>query len=208
MRRHSKKMDERLLRIAVIIMIGFVISTALGAVLCNGIYGAKASELSVELKTFFSGVRENGVAGAGSFSNVFIKYFKYGIFIWVGGWLGYGIILSGAALCFRGISLGFTTSMLLQTYGFKGILAAALTILPQNLILIPMYLGLTWLAVCFWLRQKGGQSGKAGLRREKNRQYTEYGVILCGALFLTAFAAGIETAIIPLLMEGAAMFLV
>lgn len=206
-RQHRKiRVNDNQMRIAVLTMAVFLVSTALGAILCNGFYGAKAQEMGVELHTFFSGIRENGVSG--NFASVYFKYIKYGLFIWMGGFLAYGVIISGVALCFRGVCLGFTTAILLNTYGLKGFLAATLTILPQNMILIPVYVCLTWAAVCFWYKRHNRGIGKAGLRRERNKQLTEYSIFLCGALLLTAVATFIETSVIPFVMESVAVFLV
>lgn len=205
--RRQIQRDDKQIRIAFIILLAFLAANIIGAMLCNGIYGTKTSGLALELKNFFTGVKENGVTGSYSFSTIYWKYLKYSLFIWIGGWLSYGCIISGVALCFRGLSLGFTTAMLLRTYGFKGFFVALLTIVPQNLILIPAYLILTWAATCFWLRRGRSSNGKAGLRREKNKQYTEYSIFLMAAILLIAVATLVEAFVIPVFMKGIALFL-
>lgn len=48
-----------------------------------------------------------------------------------------GILL---VLIYKGASLGFSSTLLIETYGAKGVLMVLLTLVPQNIILIPAIL--------------------------------------------------------------------
>ena len=126
-----------------------------------------------------------------SFGAYFWKYLKYGVLIWLGGWMQMGIFFSGAVFLFRSVSLGFTSAMLFLTHGEKGIFHAVISILPQNLLLIPAYTLLMWSALYYMLHWKE-EGGKRALKRERRRKQAEYCIILGGGIVLLAGASGVE----------------
>lgn len=102
-----------------------------------------------------------------------------------------GIFFSGAVFLFRSVSLGFTSAMLFLTHGEKGIFHAVISILPQNLLLIPAYTLLMWSALYYMLHWKE-EGGKRALKRERRRKQAEYCIILGGGIVLLAGASGVE----------------
>jgi len=108
-----------------------------------------------------------------------------------------GLFLSGAAFLLRSISLGFASAMLMVTYGVKGVWGAMLSILPQNIILIPAYI-FTMCAAIYYLLDWNEGHGKRGLKRERRRKQTEYCILFLASIALIAIGAGIEVALYPL----------
>ncbi len=182
----KRNKQEKRQMMAVMICLFFLLSTTLGAVFANGLSQEAVSELQYHMQKLFAEEKEN------TFWSIFLKYFKYDALIWLGGCFYYGGVLSAGVLAFRGISLGYTTAVLIRSYGGNGIVAAIFSLLPQNIILLPVYFFMTWLALCFLLEQKKEQFGKGALKRETQRKWTEYGILFLASAVLIAAASFLE----------------
>jgi stage II sporulation protein M len=201
------EIDRQKWNMGVAICISFLIAVFVGAVVSNVISSEKVAIMGEELKTFFSGIFENGEEIRPSFSAIFMKYAKYVFLIWLGGWFPFGIILSGGILMFRGASLGFTAAMLMKEFGMRGVIATVFTILPQNLLLIPTYLFITWAAISFSIDRGTKKIGKAGLKRERTKKSTEYAIFFSGAVICLALVSLLEISVLPYFMKIAAVIL-
>lgn len=184
-------LDKRGQKIIFIVCLSFLFGVMGGAIAAN-LMGADA-------KTELSGVVRNAIEiqQTGSFTVTFWKYLKYDIIIWLGGWLQLGLFLSGMAFLLRSISLGFASAMMMVTYGFKGVWSAMLTLLPQNIVLIPAYIFIMCTAIYYLLTWNEGK-GKRGLKRERRRKQTEYCLLFAASVILIAIGAGIEVVLYPL----------
>ena len=187
MPRKANKEQKRQM-MAVMICLLFLFSTIAGALLANGLPLEQMEGLQGSINTLFQTEQQY----TPTVWSVFLKYLKYDVLIWLGGCFYYGAVLSAGVLAFRGISLGYTAAVLFMTYQTKGMFAVICAMLPQNLILLPVYFFMTWLAFCFWLEQKKGQSGKGALKREVTRIWTEYIILLWGSVLVIAVASFIE----------------
>ena len=180
------KSDKRQM-MAIMICLFFLLATMIGAILANSLSLEDVSIIRGSIEKVFQQEQNQK-----SFLSIFLKYLKYDILIWLGGCFYYGAALSAGVLAFRGISLGYTASMLYMIYGVKGIFAVICSMLPQNLILLPVYFFMTWIAFCFLLEQKNGQYGKGALKREVTRRWTEYAILFGGSVLAVGFASLIE----------------
>ncbi len=136
-----------------------------------------------------------------SFGYVFWKYLKYDLLIWAGGWLSMGIFLSGSICLFWGVSLGFTTAMMMASYGSKGVLLAVMGVVPQNMILIPVYLTMTGAAMYYLFVWDEEVVRKRAIKREKRKRKTEYCILLVGSVVLVCLASCVEIYVTPFLMK-------
>ena len=164
----------------------FLFSVAAGAILANGISIEEVHTMQGDIENLFQKQTEK------NFLSVFLKYLKYDVLIWVGGCFCYGAVLSAGTLAFRGVSLGYTAAVVFRAYGAKGIFVVICSMLPQNIILLPIYFLMTWFAYCFLMEQKKGQIGKGALKREQTRIWTEYTILLWGSVVAIAIASLIE----------------
>lgn len=185
MRAAENKMQKRQM-IILMICILFLFSVATGAIFANAFSDEEMNEIYYSVTELFE--KEN----AHHFSTAFLKYLKYDILIWLGGCFDYGAILSAGVLAFRGISLGYTSAVLFRACGIRAVLAVMGSMLPQNIILLPAYFFMTWLAFCFLIERTKGQYGKGALKRESTRKWTEYVILLCCSILAVAVAALIE----------------
>ena len=173
----KKKQETGRQKILYIVCLFFLLGTAGGAIMANFLPMEEKSSLSLLLQ---QGGEKQQILSFGAY---FWKYLKYGVLIWLGGWMQMGIFFSGAVFLFRGVSLGFTSAMLLLAHGKKGIFLALISILPQNLLL--------WAAIYYMLHWKE-EEGKRALKRERRRKRVEYCIILGGGIVLLAGASGVE----------------
>ena len=73
------------------------------------------------------------------------------LFIWLSGFLHKipCALISGAVVLYKGTVTGYTVGMLSRTYALKGVLLAAVGILPQYIILLPLMFLLSTAAFSF-----------------------------------------------------------
>lgn len=184
--------EERKLAIGVCVF--FLGAVFIGAVLAN------------VMKSGEGGVFSGGLQGIAqektlTFSAVYLKYAKYAFLIWLGGWIPLGLVCSGVTVFFRGMFLGFTTGFLIRGYGMRGVFVILSSCFLQNLILIPLYLFLTWCAILFFMDQRKPKTGKSGLQREKQKRRIEYTVIFLGGMLGIFFVSGLEMILAPVLWQ-------
>lgn len=67
-------------------------------------------------------------------------YIKWFLIVWVCGCTVIGVPLIFLLYFMKGILLGFTIGFLTQTAGWYGVLYATITLLPSNLLFIPLFL--------------------------------------------------------------------
>jgi len=175
--------DRQVQQIVGIVCLFFLLGTLGGALAANLLPTAEKGELSLFLR--------ERTAEIPSFLSLFWKYLKYDLIIFLGGWMQMGLFLSGTVFLFRSISVGFTSAMLMATYGAKGILLAGKFFLPQNLFLIPAYI-LMMSAAFYYMFRWQEEGGKRALKREKRRKRTEYCILFGASVFLAFGAAGVE----------------
>lgn len=185
MKKRKKGIDKRVQTILGIVCLFFLFGSLGGALAANLLPAEERNIISVFLQDMAVSTQTC------SFSAVFWKYMKYAICIWLGGWLEMGLFFAGAVFLFRSLAVGFTSAMMMTTYGTQGIHMAVLTFLPQNLLLIPAY-SLLMAAAMYYLFSWQEEGKKRGLKRERRRKQTEYCILFGLSILLVAVAAGIE----------------
>ena len=189
MKKKKRGIDKQVQKIIGIVCLFFLLGTAGGALAANLLPAGQQGELSVFLQIALEETSE------ASFLSIFWKYLKYDIIIWLGGWMQLGLFFAGAAFLFRSVAVGFTSAMMMATYGAKGILFSAATFLPQNLLLIPAYI-IIMSASIYYLLSWQEEGPKRALKRERRRKQMEYCILFGVSIVLLAAAAGVERAIL------------
>ncbi len=185
MKKKKRGIDKRIQKIFGIVCLSFLLGTAGGALAANLLSVGEQASLSAFLQDALENGRET------TFLSIFWKYFKYDFMIWMGGWMSFGLFFSGAAFLFRSISVGFTSAVMMTTYGARGVFMTLTNCLPQNLLLIPTYIFIMSAAAYYLLSwQEAG--GKRALKRERRRKQTEYCILFAFSVILLAAASGVE----------------
>ncbi|MBJ8029758.1 stage II sporulation protein M [Bacillus cereus group sp. N21] len=124
-----------------------------GAILVNSLQVNQKQDLSFYLNRFFGQVSKGEFAIASEmFRESYFSQLKYIGFIWLLGISIIGLPLIFILLFLKGIVVGFTVGFLVSQHGWNGLLLAFVSVLPQNLIIIPAFLVMTTVAASFSLR--------------------------------------------------------
>lgn len=186
---------ERGQRIATIVCLCFLFGCIGGAVAAN--IGGQSEEANLALF-----LQEKLADGAQmEFGQVVWKYLKYDLLIWLGGWLSMGVFLSGCICLLRGVSLGFTSAMLMASYGKDGVWLTCLGILPQHFLLLPAYLGMTIAAIYYLFAWEEEGVRKKSRKQDKKRKRMEYVILGLASLLLIVAASGIEVLLSPFVLQ-------
>lgn len=177
-----------------------LIGILLGAIGANSMNEMQYTELGNYLNGFLNKIKQEGVMSQ-NYADVVVKYGKYALLIWLCGFIAPGAVFIYMILIFRGVGYGFTTALLVKQYGKVGISFAALSYLPQNIILIPAYIGIAFVSMQYILKKFQKLPPKARLQREKQKTNLEYIIIFMGEFMLVAAASAVEVYVIPILLS-------
>lgn len=187
--------DNRIQYIIVVAL--FVLGLIMGNFKAGGLDGSVRERLLQMLDAYFGG-RQAAATGLGVFINACFNQGRFMLAIWALGLTVIGIPLILAVVFMRGFALGFTVGFLLREKAGAGVMLSLISLLPQNLVYIPLLLVAAVLAVNFSLYIVRGRGyGKAAL-----------GVSLLGytalmGLMLTVFMLGafVEAYLVPWLLH-------
>ncbi len=165
-------------------------------------YSMKA-DLADHLVAFLDGFDEElSLRGQSSFFSLLVYQIKIILLIWILGLSVIGLPFIPVILFLRGFVIGFTMGFLIEELAAAGFLFALASLLPQNFLLIPLYIFSGLISIAFaWNLLTALLS-----RRVVDfwQQFTGYSILMsiCGTGFI--FAALVEFFISPFLMNLAA----
>ncbi|MDM5189800.1 stage II sporulation protein M [Bacillus sp. DX4.1] len=146
---HIQENSSLYIFVSVLLLMGVVF----GAILVNSLQVNQKQDLSFYLSRFFGQVSKGEFAIAGEmFRESYFSLLKYIGFIWILGISIIGLPLIFLLLFLKGVVVGFTVGFLVSQHGWNGLLLAFVSVLPQNLIIIPTFLVMTTIAASFSLR--------------------------------------------------------
>ncbi|MDF2082921.1 stage II sporulation protein M [Bacillus pseudomycoides] len=146
---HIQENSSLYIFVSVLLLMGVVF----GAILVNSLQVNQKQDLSFYLNRFFGQVSKGEFAIASEmFRESYFSQLKYIGFIWLLGISIIGLPLIFILLFLKGVVVGFTVGFLVSQHGWDGLLLAFVSVLPQNLIIIPAFLVMTTVAASFSLR--------------------------------------------------------
>lgn len=188
--------------IYVFVAVLFFMGVVFGAVVVNSLSLNQKEDLAYYLQQFFGQVSDGQVAASQDiFWQSFIHNVKYLGSIWLFGISIIGLPLIFIFLFMKGIVIGFSVGFLVQQMSWKGFFLSMTTVLPQNLIIIPIFLFIAAVSTAFSL-----QLIKKIFMKQGNQFYIgpfllRYILFFLIAVVAAAMAAGVEAYISPLLMK-------
>lgn len=114
----------------------------LGSITAARIKSDSVAEMKSYFDRFFSAYTLQGTAKSEAFRIALINYAQLLFWVWLSGWSFWLMPIGFFQVILKGFRTGYTIIYFLKCYHFKGILVTTLSILPQNLILLP--------ALCFY----------------------------------------------------------
>lgn len=127
-----------------IVSILFLIGVIAGVVLVNKINEQTQNQIGSHITTFIESLKINyQIDSINLLKNIIGNHIVFSVFLWFMGCTIVGIPIVYGMVIFRGFSLGYTISSIIFTLGIgKGILFSIITLLLQNLLIIPCVLAL------------------------------------------------------------------
>lgn len=110
----------------------FIIGIITGSIFMMVISNSDKELVVEHIVNFFTNI--NNYKYIDSLKNIFSLNFFYIITIWILGLTIVGVLINFFLTYLKGFILGFTSSALIITYGFKSVLAVILYIFPHNII--------------------------------------------------------------------------
>lgn len=145
---HVKKYATIYLFMLVLFLTGVIF----GAVIVNSMGFVQKQDLFFYLEQFFEKIAgskeiENGEILTSSF----FYHAKYLLLLFILGLSVIGLPIVWILLFLKGLVVGFSVGFIVNQLGFKGLFLASLSIAPQNLLIIPIYLVAGSLSMIFSL---------------------------------------------------------
>lgn len=177
----------------------FIIGIITGSIFIMVINTNDKSLVVEHITKFFSNVNSSDYSYLDSLKNMLSLNYFYVIVIWVLGLSILGILVNAFLTYLKGFIIGFTTSSLIITYGFKSILAVILYIIPHTLINSLVIIILTIYSITFsrylliQIFQKKDMKTKNFMKK--------YLIILLIAVALTLVSSISEVYLFPFLLK-------
>lgn len=179
----------------------FLMGIIFGAIVVNSLTVDQKGDLYFYLNRFFGLVKTGEVATSTEmFQQSFFHNVKYLGLIWILGIAIIGLPVVLILLFIKGMVIGFTIGFLVNRMGLSGFALSFVSVMPQNIFLIPAFLILTTASVAFSLKLIRQQFFK-GAKEQVAASFFRYSGILVGVFVLIACASLIEGYVSPTLMK-------
>jgi stage II sporulation protein M len=187
--------------IFVFVIILFLMGVIFGAIVVNSMGYSQKQDLYYYLSQFFGDVSKGKLAESNElFLQSVFHNSKFIGLMWVLGISIVGLPIILILLFIKGMVVGFTVGFLVNQMSWKGFLLAFVSILPQNLIIIPLFIIMAVMSMSFSLimikkqfMKKYGQPIMPLFKR--------YILAFIISLFFIIAASGIEAFLSPGLMK-------
>ncbi|WP_442594684.1 stage II sporulation protein M [Neobacillus sp. D3-1R] len=184
------------------VIVLFMMGVIFGAVIVNSLSFAQKEDLFYYLNQFFGQMSSGKLAEASDlFRQSFFHNLKFIGLMWLLGISIIGLPVILILLFMKGMVVGFTVGFLVNQMGWDGFFLAFVSVLPQNFIIIPVFIVTTSVAVMFSLKM---------IQRQFLKKYGQpifplfksYIGTFVLAIFFIAAAAAIEAYLSPTFMKS------
>ncbi|WP_186578295.1 stage II sporulation protein M [Aquibacillus kalidii] len=130
----------------------FLIGIIFGAIIVNSMNIIQKQDLFFYLDQFFGKLLEGPIVEKNEMlKDTFLYHLNYLLLLFILGLSIIGLPIIWILLFVKGLVVGFSVGFFVNQMGWKGLLFAAASIAPQNLLIIPIYLIAGSLAMIFSL---------------------------------------------------------
>lgn len=198
---HVKKYATIYLFMLVLFLTGVIF----GAVIVNSMGFVQKQDLLFYLEQFFEKIAgskgiENDVVLKGSF----FYHTKYLLLLFILGLSVIGLPIVWILLFLKGLVVGFSVGFIVNQFGFEGLFLASLSIAPQNLVIIPIYLIAGSLSMIFsltLLNKLFSRRMSRPILQPLSRYVIVFIVLLVGALLAALMEAYVSSAAMEALIR-------
>lgn len=180
----------------IVIGLVFLVGLVMGCQKVEGLEGGVRDYLLEMIDNYLQEGREAPIYGPGILLAALATQAKTVLAIWFLGLTVIGVPLILAVVFLRGYALGFTVGFLAHQKGGAGIIMSILSILPQNLVYIPLLIIWSVIAVNFSSYLIGRRTGAS-----LSKTLVNYSLLLAVFLILLIAGAFIEAYLSPWLLS-------
>ncbi|WP_318508507.1 stage II sporulation protein M [Bacillus sp. T3] len=186
----------------IFVIVLFLMGVIFGAVVVNSLSFSQKEDLFYYLSQFFGGLTNGKQAEANDlFLQSLLHNSKYIGLMWVLGISIVGLPVILILLFIKGMVVGFTVGFLVNQMGWDGFLLSFVSVLPQNFIIIPIFIIMAVMTITFSLQMIRRQFMKK-ISSPFMPMLTRYFLTLVGAIVLLTGAAAIEAYLSQVLMKA------
>lgn len=142
--------------IYIFMIILFLTGVIFGAIIVNSMNWAQKEDLFFYLERFFGEIADKEqIENTEILKSSFFYHTKYLFLLFILGLSVIGLPIVWILLFLKGLVVGFSVGFIVNQIGMKGLLLASLSIAPQNIIIIPIYIIAGSLSMIFSLTLLG-----------------------------------------------------
>ncbi|WP_102345689.1 stage II sporulation protein M [Bacillus sp. Marseille-P3661] len=180
----------------------FLIGVIFGAIIVNSLNFLQKEDLYYYLSRFFGQVSNGEFANSAlMFKQSFMHYAKYVGLMWILGLSIIGLPIILILLFLKGVVVGFTVGFLVNQIGWYGFLLSFVSVMPQNIILVPAFIFLGAAAITFSLKMIRQQFVKK-VNDPIFPHFVRYSLLMSGILLIIGLASMFEAYVSPTLMKS------
>jgi len=180
----------------------FLMGVIFGAIIVNSLSYSQKEDLFYYLNEFLGQMKNGDLVSA---KDIFLHSLTYNSkfigLIWILGISIIGLPLIVILLFLKGMVIGFTVGFLVSQMKWTGIFVSFVSIMPQNFIIIPVYIFITVGSISFSMLMIRKLFVKS-FYKPIGPQIVQYVIVLGGAIVCLCIAALVEGYITPILMKG------
>ncbi|MFS0863468.1 stage II sporulation protein M [Fredinandcohnia sp. 179-A 10B2 NHS] len=195
---HFREHSSIYLFISVLFLMGVIF----GAIVVNSLNFSQKQDLYYYLSRFFGEVSEGKYANsADMFKQSYFHNLKYVGLMWILGISIIGLPVILILLFLKGVVVGFTVGFLVNQMEWSGFLLSFVSVLPQNLLIIPTFIVVGTVAVSFSLKMIRQQFMKR-MNEPILHLLTRYSILMAVVSVILLVASAVEAFASPVLMKG------
>lgn len=119
----------------------FLMGIIFGAIVVNSMNFIQKEDLYFYLSQFFEQVVDDSIKSYKDiFKGSYFFHLKYLLLLYILGISIIGLPLVWILIFIKGLFIGFTVGFIVNQLGFKGLILSTLSIAPQNIVIIPVYI--------------------------------------------------------------------
>lgn len=183
----------------ILVTLVLVAGIVLGSFTVKMLSETQKQELLNFVESFFSSVGDVYIDSSAVFYTSVLNNLKTALIISLAGFFVLSFPLIPAVVFFRGYILGFTVGFLASEYGIKGCIFAAFSILPQNIIALPVIISVAVTGIYY--AAEVIKNRKRMNRREYLNMTGSYVLLNFGFCLLLVLAGLIEGYISPIFIK-------
>ncbi|GGJ79833.1 stage II sporulation protein M [Anoxybacillus voinovskiensis] len=179
----------------------FLMGVIFGAIVVNSLNLSQKQDLYYYLTQFFGQVAKGQFASEyDMFQQSYFHNLQYIGFMWVLGISIIGLPLILVLLFLKGVVVGFTVGFLVNQMGWQGFLLSFVSVMPQNVIVIPAFIMMGTIALSFSLKMVRNQFMKR-MHEPIFPMIMRYAFVMVAISAALLLSAAIEAYVSPIVMK-------